>query len=338
MSDVMNDVMRALRIHRWGGPPTLDTVPAPTHGDGETLVRVEAAAVAHLDLTVASGNFHLKPPLPYVGGVEGCGTVVSSDVYEPGTRVMLRGGGLGLVRSGTWAELVASPTRSVAPLADGLSAELGATFVVPTTTAYVALHEVARLGRWSMDGVESAADELVVVAGAAGAVGSLVVQLALRAGCAVIGVVADDRQAERLPAGVEAVLFDDSARSSDLARQRGATVLVDTLGGPGLISRSRWVRPGGRAVAIGYVAGTEAVIDLPNWLLDDVALLPVNMIRREAEARKHTEMLGGLLAAGELELEVERFGMEEASRALQLLSTGGLRGRAVIVPDPAAAG
>src|SRR5215211_3665628 len=144
---VSGELMRAVRIHAWGAAPTLDEVPAPAARDGETLVRVEAAAVAHLDLTVASGNFRLKPQLPYIGGVEGCGTVVSSETYEPGTRVVLRGGGLGLVRSGTWAELVAT-RKGATPIPAELSPELGATYFVPTTTAYVALHDIGRLGNW----------------------------------------------------------------------------------------------------------------------------------------------------------------------------------------------
>lgn len=315
--------MRAVRLHEWGGAPTLDEVPEPEAG--ETLVRIEAAAVAHLDLTVASGKFHIKPDLPHIGGVEGCGTVVSSDVHEPGTRVMLRGGGLGLVRGGTWTELVATRSRNVAPLPADLSPELGATYFVPTTTAYTALHDVGRLGEWISD------DEVVVVAGAAGAVGSMVVQLALRAGATVFGVVAEE-QADRLPAGVEAVRLDDQVRGAELTKERPATLLVDTLGGAGLAERSRWVRPGGRAVAIGYVAGTEVSLDLPNWLLEDVALLPVNMIRRDAGAREHAPKLARLLAAGELSLEVESFDMADAARALDLLATGGLRGRAVITP------
>jgi NADPH2:quinone reductase len=314
--------MKAARIHEWGGRPTVDEVPEPA---GETLVRIEAAAVAHLDLTVASGNFHIKPDLPHIGGVEGCGTVVSSDVHEPGTRVMLRGGGLGLMKAGTWAELVATRSKNVAPLPADLSPELGATYFVPTTTAYTALHEVGRFGTW----VEG--DEVVVVAGAAGAVGSMVVQLALRAGAMVIGVVAGE-QAGRLPDGVEAVRLDNEARAAELTRERPATLLVDTLGGQGLAARSRWVRPGGRAVAIGYVAGTELSLDLPNWLLEDVALLPVNMIRRDATAREHAPMLARLLATGELTLEVESFGMADVAKALDLLATGGLRGRAVITP------
>jgi NADPH2:quinone reductase len=331
-------LMRAVRIHEWGAAPTLDEVPAPAPGQGETLVRIEAAAVAHLDLTVASGKFHIKPDLPHVGGVEGCGTVVSSDVYEPGTRVMLRGGGLGLVRAGTWAELVATKTRSVAPVPAKLSPELGATYFVPTTTAYTALHDIALLGAWPVDGVRSVTDEVVVVAGASGAVGSMVVQLALRAGCTVIGLVSGERQRGQLPRGVEPVELDDDGRTAELGRDRPATLLVDTLGGQALASRSRWVRPGGRAVVVGYVAGTELGFHLPNWLLDDVALLPVNMIRREAAARTHLPMLTELLVNGELALEVETFDMADAAHALQLLATGGLKGRAVIVPSRVATG
>src|SRR5690348_15056230 len=123
--------MRAVRIHSWGGPPTVDEVPSPE--PGETPPRIAAAAAAQLELTVASGKFHIKPDLPHIGGVEGCGTVVSSDIHEPGTRVILRGGGLGLVRSGTWAELVATRSRNVTPLPADLSPELGATYFVPTT-------------------------------------------------------------------------------------------------------------------------------------------------------------------------------------------------------------
>lgn len=344
--------MRALRIHEWGAEPVVEDVPSPLVKEGETLVRVEAAAVSHLDLTVASGTFDLKPQLPYVGGVEGCGIVVSSEIHEPGTRVVLRGGGLGLLRDGTWAEFVAT-RKAASPLPADLPPEIGATYFVPTTTAYVALHDIARLGAWPSAGSStstSAADaaassssffdaaagggsegEVVVVAGAAGAVGSMVAQLAVRAGCTVLGVV-DSSQADRLPAGVETVLLGDEERAAELLKERPATLLVDTLGGQAVAERSRWVRPGGRAVVVGYVAGKELGLDVPSWLLDDVALLPVNMIRREASAREYAPLLAELLAKGELTLDVQSFAMDDAPKALHLLATGGLRGRAVILP------
>lgn len=324
--------MRAVRVHGWGSPPVVDEIELPERGSGETLVRVEAAAMAHLDRTVASGDFGIKPDLPYVGGVEGCGVVVESDSLTVGDRVMLRGGGLGIKRNGTWAQFVTAPDKHLRVLPEGMPAELGATFFVPVTTAAVALNSVGKLGQWALDGVGSSAEEIVVVGGAAGAVGSMVTQLALRAGATVLGVVADDVQAESLPLGVEPVLAYDTERAALLAKERRGSLLVDTLGGAGLGERLRWIRPGGRAVSIGYVAGNDLTLDLPNWLLQDVALLPVNMIRRDREARALADELTPLLVAGGLSLGVESFVFEDAARAFELLGTGKLRGRAVLVP------
>src|SRR5438128_10492567 len=164
--------MRAIRVHNWAAPPLVETIDDAVRAQGETLVRVTAAALAHLDLTVASGTFELKPPLPYVGGVEGCAEVLESDEFEPGTQVLLRGGGLGLLRDGTWRELASVPTRAMTRLATPLPAPVAATFFVPSTTAYVALNDVGRFQP----------GERVAVVGATGAVGSMILQQARVAG------------------------------------------------------------------------------------------------------------------------------------------------------------
>ena len=82
----------------------------------------------------------------------------------------------------------------------------------------------------------------------------------------------------RVPKGVEPVDGSAPDAVAELARRRSASLLVDTLGGADLVDRSRWVRQGGRAVAIGYVAGPRLSVDLPSWrFLRDVApdwLLP----------------------------------------------------------------
>jgi NADPH2:quinone reductase len=265
--------MRAVRIHEWGDAPRVEEVPEPVRDDGQVLVEVQAAALSHLDLTVASGSFDLRPPLPYTGGVEGSGVVLAADDLEPGTQVMLRGGGLGLLRDGTWQERVVVPRKAVTPLEQSLPAAVAATFFVPTTTAAVVLGDVARLG----------AGEYVAVVGAAGAVGASVAQQAALAGAEVVGMVGRPDQLQDVPPGVRPVLLDDD-QISTWAADRPFSLLVDTLGGQGLPQRTTWVRPGGRAVVVGYVAGTTAELDLPNWLLNDVALLPVNMIRQERRA------------------------------------------------------
>lgn len=330
--------MAAVRVHSWGESPVAEEVSTPEEQAGETLVRIEAAAVGHLDRTVAGGDFGVKPQLPYIGGVEGCGIVVSSESLAAGTRVMLRGGGLGLTRDGTWAEYVRIPDKNLVPVPDGMGPALGATYFVPLTTAASALRSIGRLGTWGAPEVESAADEVVVVAGAAGAVGSMVAQLSLRDGARVLGLVVDQEQADRLPAGVEPVLADDVDRQRALAKERPASLLVDTLGGQHLGDRMRWVRPGGRAVLIGYVTGTDATLDLPNWLLQDVALLPTNMIRRNREARAYAEELAPLLVSGDLKLEVETFGFEDAATVFERMATGRINGRAVLQPQADRAG
>lgn len=324
--------MRAARVHDWGRAPVVEDVPVPVRGEGETLVRVEVAAVSHLDVTVAGGNFGIKPSLPYVGGVEGCGVVVTSDSFEPGIRVILRGGGIGLMCDGTWAELVVAKDKTLTELPDGLAPEVGATFFQPTTAAHTALHGVGRLGAW-LDDVPTAADEHVVVAGAAGAVGSMVSQLALRSGATVTALVADQSQVERVADGATVVVADDHDAAAALASDRPATLLVDTLGGADLPARSRWVRPGGRAVSVGYVAGDDVHLGLSNWLLDDVALLPVNMIRREREARALLPELAAMLVSGDLTLDHELFALADLGEALERLRTGRVRGRAVVRPS-----
>ena len=137
--------MRAIRFHQWGTAPTVDDVAVPERAPGETLVRVDAAAISHLDLSVSSGNFGMRPPLPYAGGVEGSGTVLESDDLSPGTRVLLRGKGLGLLRDGTWRERVSVPAGAMTIVDQGMAPEVAATFFVPCTTAYVALEDI---GRW----------------------------------------------------------------------------------------------------------------------------------------------------------------------------------------------
>lgn len=322
--------MLAARIHAWGEPPVVDEVPRPVPARGETLVRVEAAAVAHLDVTVAGGSFGIQPELPYIGGVEGCGVVVESDTLDPGVRVVLRGGGLGLVRAGTWAEYVTAKSSTLTPVAEGLGPGLGATFWVPSTTAHTALNAVGRLGRW-LDGLDAEAEH-VVVAGAAGAVGSMAVQLARRAGATVTALVMGEDQAAGLPVGVAHIVTSDEEAMAAYAADRPATLLVDTVGGAELPGRLKMVRKGGRAALIGYVAGTDVTLELSNWLLDDVAMLPVNMIRRDREGRALAPQLAELLVSGELSLQVQEFGLDEAGTAVQLLQSGGLRGRGVLLP------
>ncbi len=292
--------MKAVRIHGFDAAPVLEDVADPVARPGRTLVRMQAATVGHIDRTVWQGRFLRHPPLPYTPGVEAAGVVVASERYAEGQRVWLRGSGLGTLFDGTWCELIDAPDDALGVLPDAVPMPLGAAFFSPTTSAWVALHEVARLQ----------SGEQVLVTGASGAVGSLVMQLARDAGCTATPV-------------------DPKAAPPDVA---SADLLIDTVGGDVLAAALPAVRPGGRAVLIGYTAGPTLQLDIAHFLQRDVALLPLNMFRREAAGRAAAPELLARLADGRLHLEVQPFALADAALALDWIAQRGHRGRAVLVP------
>ncbi len=308
--------MKAARVHALGEAPRIDEVEAPRAARGCTIVEMQAATVGHIDRTVWSGNFFQHPPLPYIPGVEAAGIVRSSERFAVGDRVWLRGAGLGIRRDGTWCEFINAPDEAVDKLPDAVTMPLGSAFFSPCTSAWVALHDVARLQP----------GERLLVTGASGAVGGITVQLALALGARVHAVVNDAAQAQRLPAGVTPV-FEDR-----LVDAEACEALIDTVGGAVLAAALPRVAAGGRAVLVGYTAGQAVALDLPAFLQRDVALLPLNMMRREAAGRSAVPELLARLADGRLSLDVQTFALSEAQAALAWIAQRGHRGRAVLVP------
>jgi NADPH2:quinone reductase len=306
--------VRGITVGEIGAPPRLDDLPEPTPGQDETLVEIEAAAVGHLDLTVAAGEFPFRPPAPYVPGTDGAGRVLASGSFETGTRVWIRGGGVGLLRNGCWAERVVVPDSSVHLLTEDIRPALAATFFVPASTAHLAVHGVGRLSR----------SERVAVRGAVGAVGGLAVQIALAAGAGeVIAIVRDAAQVARVPTGASARVAPTSTELAQLAGA-GFDLVIETVGGPDLIALLTALRPGGRMVLVGYVGGVVAELPLTLLIGQDVQLLPVNGLRHEP--RMFAAVAPGLLrdlARGQLDLPVRTHPFTALDRALEDVRSGG---------------
>jgi NADPH:quinone reductase-like Zn-dependent oxidoreductase len=310
--------MPALRVHAFGELPRLDSVPVPVPGPEDVVVELAASVVSRHDLTVAGGDFPLRPSLPYVPGIEGAGRVVraGSEVHRDrisvGMPVRVFGGGLGATRPGTWAEYAAVTVRAATPVPPTLDLALAAACGSVAATALAAVIDLGALRP----------GERVGVTGASGAVGSLALQLAARngAGSLVAWLRAPER-ARFLPSDVETLAPGDPVEPVDL--------LVDTLGGPLLPAHLRSVRPGGRAVLVGYTAGTETRLSLPDLLAADVSLLPLNMMRRRLAKGVEASLVGDV-AAGRLRLAVETVAPGEIQEAIERLTRGGVSGRIVI--------
>jgi NADPH:quinone reductase-like Zn-dependent oxidoreductase len=182
--------MRAAGITSLGEPVQILEVdePAPPAAD-EVLIDVATAGVANWDELVRIGSWQVGGPTPMALGTEAAGTVAvaGSGVTElqEGDEVITHP--LPLRRHGTWAERLLAPAASVAPRPPEASWETCGAFAIPALTAAQTLDEALRIesGEW------------VVVNGAGGVTGGLLVQLAAARGARVIAT-ASAQKAERI--------------------------------------------------------------------------------------------------------------------------------------------
>jgi NADPH2:quinone reductase len=264
--------MQAWRVHGFGEPAdtfVLDEVAEPTGVDlsgmtmglagwaplpegGEpftdwVIMRMTVAALALPDVTMCRGTYPVPVARPYISGQEGVGVVVDA---APGRRDLI---------GRRVAAVTMQPFGSLAPVSVGISTifevpegmtdEAAGGFLIPAHTAY---HAVVRRGR-------VAAGETVVVLGAAGGLGSAIVQLCIAHGARVVAVVGGaDKVAFCEELGAEAVdhrAGDFATVVRALTDGRGADVIVDPVQGDmGVQARSLLV-PDGRHVLCGHAAG-----------------------------------------------------------------------------------
>lgn len=291
--------------------------------EDDVVVEMEAACVSRLDLQIARRGFPLRPPAPYIPGLDGVGRVISgSRAHPPGTRVWIRGEGVGTTRDGCCAERVIVPEGALHDLREDVDAVMAATFFVPCATAYAALHDVGRLQ----------AGESVGVRGAAGAVGQVVVQMALAGGAReVIGIVASADRAQAVPRGARVVV---AAGPDEIAAElsgEAIDLLVDTVAGPGLAACLSAMRAGGRIVLVGYVGGDRLELRATALLVRDVSLLPVNGIRRTQDAVPRSREWLDALARGELFLPTSAYPVERLDEATKAIVGSPSPGRVAIL-------
>src|SRR6185436_3718237 len=173
--------MKAIQISRTGGADVLDYVelPTPSPGPGEVLVRAESIGVNYFDTMIRTGRYRWMPKLPFVLGNEMSGHVAALGpgvtTLKVGQKVFIAGYEIGN-RGGLYAEYAAVPEKAAWPLPDGVGAD-EATALTNYQLAIILLHHAAR----------GVTPRTVVVYGAAGGVGTALIDVARQAGALVIG-------------------------------------------------------------------------------------------------------------------------------------------------------
>lgn len=237
--------MRAARVHAFDEPLRIDEIERPEPEPDATLVRLDYAGVNPLDVRVSNGGAG-RIRLPFTPGLEGVGT--SDD-----GRVLVYGGGIGTRVAGTYAEYVSASRENVVPLAAGVDPVQAAGIGLAGVTAWGLVHLSAQV----------TPDDRVLVLGASGGVGTLVVQLAAATGARVWSVVStEDDAATQRDLGAEEAVVGGAGELRDALRPLRPTVVIDPLGGDYTTEALRALEPGGRIVVFGVSAGDRAELDL----------------------------------------------------------------------------
>jgi NADPH:quinone reductase len=306
----------------FGGPEVLSVVEEPTGvpGTGEALLEVRAAGINPADWKSASGAFGADPArLPLRLGYEAAGvvTAVGADAHGPAGPIQVGDEVIGWRLQGAYASELVVPAAALVPKPARLDWAQAAGLMLTGATAVHAL-----------TAVEAAAGDTVLVHGAAGGVGQMLVQLAVAAGARVVGTAG--------PSG------------ADLVRRLGGEPVAY---GDGLADRVRAVAPDGVSAAVDAV-GTDEALDVSLELVPDrgrIATIanfsrgpaagikvlgagpgadPGNEVRAAARLR-----LTALVEAGQLEVVVARtFPLDEVAAAFREGMTGHSHGKLVLIP------
>jgi NADPH:quinone reductase-like Zn-dependent oxidoreductase len=307
---------RAVRFEQYGGVDVLNVedVDAPEPGEGQIVLRVKAAGINPFDAKLRSGMFQESIPVSFpalqgsdvAGVIEQVGGGVTD--FAPGDEIL----GATAKRGGQGDLAVVHQSHAIARPA-GLSWEVAGGLWTVATTAYAAV-----------TAVEAATGDVLLVAGAAGAVGGLAAQLSRHRGATVIGVASEPSHAWLHARGITPLAYGEGFAErlehtlDGLGRPLSA--LIDTAGqGYVELGIERGIAPQRINTLADYAAvGTYGV---------------KNAGRSEADTAEVMAEVVELMLAGELELPIAAsFPLERVRDAYALLENGHPPGKIVLIP------
>jgi NADPH:quinone reductase-like Zn-dependent oxidoreductase len=305
--------MRAWRMQRYGGieAMTLDSMPVPSPGAGQVLVRMRAASINPIDWKIREGYLKAMLPLqfPKVMGRDGAGEIVSvgegAGEFSVGERVT----GLATPSGdGTHAEFAVLAADGIARIPDSVGFAEAASLGVAGLSAFIPLVENAKL----------ASGQRILIHAGAGGVGHIAIQIARHLGAEVITTCSAANAEFCKSLGASRCV---DYRSEDFTRSvSGCDVVFDTVGGEVHQRSAQVLKPGGSLVFIN-AAPVQPVTRT------DIRVLP-------SLVQPSRQRLGTLLdwtAAGHIAVHLARvFAFVDAPAAYTMSQAGGSRGKIAI--------
>ena len=337
-------------VTRYGGPDALQVLEeeCPEPKRGEVRVRVLAAGVSLPDIMMREGIHPETPRVPFTPGWDLVGIV---DRLGEGTI----GSQLGqivaaLPITGAYAEFVCLPQRELIPVPAGVDAAEAVSLVLNYVTAYQMLHHSAKVRPC----------QRVLIHGAAGGVGSALLQLGCLAELEMYGTCSARGASTVADLGgipIDYQQVDFVKEIHDLTTE-GVDAVFDGLGGTNIWRSRKALRRGGKVVAFGLTSSLRggrlasggegsrhrfrelaifALYIAGSWLLPGrkrVVLYSIQWLKRLRPTLFRNDLitLFELLQQGKIKpLIAQRFPLREARQAQELLGRGGIAGKIVLV-------
>jgi NADPH2:quinone reductase len=339
-------------VTHYGGPGALQVLEeeCPEPKDGEVRVRVLAAGVSLPDLMMREGIHPETPRVPFTPGWDLVGTVDRlGDAVSGVERDQMVAA---LPITGAYAEYVCLPCRELVPVPSGLDAAEAVSLVLNYVTAYQMLHRSAKVR----------SGQRVLIHGAAGGVGSALLQLGRLAGLQMFGTCSS--QGAGVVSNLGAVPIDyqhqDFVNEIHRHASEGVDVVFDGIGGTHIWRSRKALRPAGKVVAYGLTGslskrGLDAIRSSTRhrfraiaifgfyiaggWLLPGrkrVIPYSIQWLKRLRPSlfRHDLIILFDLLHQQKIKpLIALRMPLAEARQAQELLAKGGVTGKIVLVPN-----
>lgn len=323
--------MKAIRIHRHGGPEVLAYEDVDIRGPaaGEVLVRNQVIGVNFTDIYSRTGAFP-PPSLPFTPGKEGAGEVVAIGEgvmgFAPGDRVAY------VETLGAYAEECIVPEHFLVHLPDSISYETAAASMLKGLTAQYLLRRTFRVE----------AGQTILVQAAAGGVGIILTQWAKHLGATVIGTVGSPEKAEIARRnGCDHVINyredDFVARVKEVTAGLGCHVIYDSVGKATFPGSLDCLRPFGYFVSFGFASGKIPPFDIL-LLVEKGSLfvtwpgLTMHLAKREDVLSMSRELFE-MIASGAVKIPSPmRLPLSEAAEAHRRLEARQTTGATVLLP------
>ena len=306
----------AARLVQHGQRLQIQDTEIPDPDGDEAVFRVVYSGVNPDDIYAARGHTEPDAPVPRTLGAEGAGTV-------DGRQVVAQGHGIGTARDGLWATESVVPRAALINIPDGVDMRAAAAMGVAGVTAWRAVTELAKVK----------ADDRVLVLGASGGVGSIIVSIAKSIGAAVAGQTSNEDNAEWImERGADQVMVTDAPTLAAATAHLRPTVVFDGLGGGFTGGAIEALRPRGRLVLFGTSAGPEGQVPLESLYRKAVAVLGyAGMLDSDEAISAALRLALEALAAGKFSVPIDSaMPLDQVNEAFDRIQRRNVRGKVVL--------